>query len=413
MAVGRVMAVALSVAVGAYAGVWLLVQAFPSYESTTDGLHYAFALGSDARSVEYGYELLRSGNPDDTRQSIEVFQNLLRRNPASPSAWCDLGDALLDAKRPVDAQRCFSRASELGGRLPPIMLRIVNFYCRLPDASRALALSNELLKLSGEYDSIVFGLYTRLHIDTNVLLDHGIGANARGLNSYLQYALHRSDFKGATSAWARLQSMSGIDSSAAVEYVTRMYKAGFRADSSAAWLSYSGRLQSDYRRSNFIFNGDFERPLTRAVFDWNLPSEPYIDVAVDQSTACSGQHSLRLAFIGNENPAYEGPWQIAWVAPGSYSLEACVQTENLSSSEGLRFRLFSSESPRKLLSETEQIGGTGSWRRIRQRFIVPAGTKAVEIRLVRDRSWKFENRVAGTAGVDDVKLVPTTEVTRQ
>ncbi|MEO7649849.1 MAG: hypothetical protein ABIZ80_05235 [Bryobacteraceae bacterium] len=74
------------------------------------------------------------------------FVEALRQDTASPQRWADLAEALLHAKRPDEARYCISRAVALGPRLPPVLLRAMNFYLLTDDRKGAREASEAALR---------------------------------------------------------------------------------------------------------------------------------------------------------------------------------------------------------------------------------------------------------------------------
>lgn len=392
----------VSAAVGAYAAVWL------TYSSSPHNLPFVCGVGicRDGESWEAAHEDLLSQDGRLRDRGLHAFSELLRRSPGSPYAWCDFGDALLEAGDIDNARRCFRRAAELGPNVPPVLLRIVNFHCRVLDTPRALVVSRTLLSISNEYDDILFSLFTRLNISVYTVLADGIGSNPRAINAFMNNMLQNSRYSDARSAWRWLGQGSAIEQGAALRYVSTMWQAGHRDESATAWGQRFGLADGGYRRSNFIYNSSFERDSSRSLFDWLLSNEPFADVSIDDTVAFSGARSLRLQFDGSVNPDYVGPRQVVWTVPGKYRFRARLRTESLSSDQGVRFQILDAERPGSVVAETDQVLGDAEWREIGTGLVVGPHLRALEVRLVRRRSWKFDNLLAGTVWIDSVELSP-------
>jgi hypothetical protein len=53
---------------------------------------------------------------------------------------------------------------------------------------------------------------------------------------------------------------------------------------------------------------------------------------------------------------------------------------------------------------TDHIVGTTDWTRIEQVVRIPESTQLLTVRVIRQKSLKFDSHIAGTAWVDDVSL---------
>jgi hypothetical protein len=81
-----------------------------------------------------------------------------------------------------------------------------------------------------------------------------------------------------------------------------------------------------------------------------------------------------------------------------------VRTDGLSTDEGLRVRILDVEDPRRLELKTEALTGTHDWTKVGTTFKIRAATHLLEIRLARDPSWKFDNKIHGAAWIDSLLL---------
>src|SRR5207244_5027434 len=70
---------------------------------------------------------------------LPVLLEAVRRDPAAPRRWCDLGEAMSKAGRLEQARNCFSTALALGPDIPPVVLIVAYFYYDVGESKRALA----------------------------------------------------------------------------------------------------------------------------------------------------------------------------------------------------------------------------------------------------------------------------------
>jgi hypothetical protein len=52
----------------------------------------------------------------------------------------------------------------------------------------------------------------------------------------------------------------------------------------------------------------------------------------------------------------------------------------------------------------KQFIGTNPWSEVSHEIVVPPETRLLRIEVIRQLSMKFDNKVSGTAWIDDVKL---------
>lgn len=102
--------------------------------------------------------------------------------------------------------------------------------------------------------------------------------------------------------------------------------------------------------------------------------------------------------------AYNHVSQREVVKPGTYRFEAEMRASEITTDQGVGFRIVDAEDGRRLDVRTERLRGTTDWRRVELRFRTPERTKLVEIQVVREPSLKFDNKISGTVWIDEVVL---------
>ena len=145
----------------------------------------AVRMGLDRNAEDSAYDALAERRPGGLRQ----IEKALGNDPASPYRWCELADALLISGDAARARYCFERASELGGNLPPILMRVSNFYFGIEQPRRAVVLTERLLRLTAAYDDPVFQAYDWAKLPPAELLARGVPANMRAGQAWFRHLL--------------------------------------------------------------------------------------------------------------------------------------------------------------------------------------------------------------------------------
>jgi len=95
------------------------------------------------------------------------------------------------------------------------------------------------------------------------------------------------------------------------------------------------------------------------------------------------------------------------VTPGPYRFRAFIRTEGLTTDQGIRFRVSDAEVPARLDVILGQFTGTKPWSDIEQELVIPPATRLLQVQVVRESLMRFDNKVAGTAWIDELRLEPT------
>jgi hypothetical protein len=358
--------------------------------------------------VENAYKQFYQGDRDNLDSAVKLFREALRKDPASPYRWCDLGEALLETEQVERARYCFSRALEFGPNTAPILLRVANFHFRVDESREALQCTYRVLTLLPEFDAVIFSSYTRMGGGIDDVLNHGLPAIARPAQGYFRHLLSQeAEIADLRKAWTWLSSHSLTDDKLAGEYIDFLLKNHEYDVAVENWVLQLGERKGRYLLSNQLFHGDFEAETTGTSLDWRIRQADKVEVSRDSTVSHQGHWSLRIRFAGNENLAFDHVAQRAVVKPGRYRFEAWLRTEGITTDQGIGFRIFDAESPARLDVRTEPVVGTTDWSKEEKSFRVPPQTRLIEIQVIRRASWKFDNKINGTAWIDDLSLLPT------
>jgi hypothetical protein len=192
------------------------------------------------------------------------------------------------------------------------------------------------------------------------------------------------------------------------EYVEFLVRQGHPDVAASTWAQYIGARADDYDKSTYLFNGDFESDPVQSPFDWNVARTEDVEVARDCTTASSGKCSLRISFAGTQNLGFAAASQLAFVRPGTYRFRAFIRTDALTTDQGIRFRISDAEVPARLDEVFGQFTGSSPWSSVDHDLVVAPKTRLLRIEVIRQPSMKFDNKVDGTAWIDDLKLEPIT-----
>jgi hypothetical protein len=130
-------------------------------------------------------------------------------------------------------------------------------------------------------------------------------------------------------------------------------------------------------------------------------------VGFDETVRSSGTRSLRIRFDATQNPGEIGVEQTVFLPPGRYRFQAHVRTQDISTDQGVGFRLTSEDAPQPLNVTTDALRGTTEWTLVERMFEAPPGGALTRVSVVRKPSLKFDNLISGTVWIDQVSIRPS------
>lgn len=345
-------------------------------------------------------------------QAAQLFRQALARDPASPYRWCTLGETLQEAGQTEAAGYCFDRAIELGPNIPPVLMRAANFDFAAGRTRDALSSTRRILRLVRDYDAAIFSTYARMGVPAAEVLERGFPTAAAPRQAYFQYVLGAGSVEDSARVWSWLEQTRDTNAGLTGAYCEFLIGHRRYGEARALWSRHMGALDPGYLQPNRIFNGGFETEPAQAGLDWRISPVEGVTVERQAGLSHTGTHCLRIAFDGRSNIAYSQVAQRVPVDLGTYRFRAFVRTDQITTDQGIGFRILDAESPERLDLSTRQLTGTSGWTELQAVFSVRPPARFLEIEVVRRASLKFDCKVRGVAWIDDVELVPAPRQSR-
>jgi hypothetical protein len=334
----------------------------------------------------------------------ELLPQALKRNPASPFRWCELGAALLDHGYADDARTCFERALVLGPNLVSNLSLVSRFYDRIGERAESLKCSARILHLAPSYAQGILESYTSSSYRLTDTLNYGLPPDPAVGRAYFRILLRGNEPDTIRQAWTWLSQRNIPDRELTglyIDYLVKNQDYGLARELRLAGL---GEKHGNYLSTEFVYNGGFEDEPSGSIFDWRISRAQGAEAARDSDTAHSGKYSLRIEFPGDTNIAYRHVAQDTLLGMGAYHFRAFVRTEGISTDKGIALRIYDADSPGRLNYRSEQLTGTNGWTQLSANLVVGEDTERVRIEVVRDQSGKFDNLIKGRVWLDDLTL---------
>jgi tetratricopeptide (TPR) repeat protein len=363
-----------------------------------------YFLCDESAVAKYAYRQQLERDGGSLKLAAEMLQQVVLRDPASAERWIDLGEVLSAAGSEKEARSCIARALELGSTSADVLMPAGNFYLLTGERREGIRYLSRTLALTPSFDAAIFSYFSAQHVEIEELLKSGVPEERRVAQAYLRYSVAQGQLSSAVPVWQWVERHGFADQDITIEYVNFLVAQRRYGEAAEAWASQAGFRVPGYRQTEFLYNGNFARePIPGAVFDWKILPCDNVEIVRDTQ---AGATSLRLRFDGSANVDYRHISQKTVLLPGKYRFRARVRTENITTDEGLFFRIADGEAPKRLSLETEPLLGTSDWRMVESAFAVGQGTRIVELSVNRRPSLRFDNKINGTIWLEQLSVAP-------
>jgi hypothetical protein len=324
---------------------------------------------------------------------------LVEEDPSNPHAWATYAEHLATTGDAVAAEQAFARALTLGAGLAPVLIRAANYDFTHDRVADGLALVPRILDKTEEYDEILFSylrLFGRPAAEAFMTADTPL--SPRGARAWLRWTLAHSTPGDIAWTWDWLLRRGFADGKSAAQTANALWLRRAYSDAQRAWVEWLGPRAGDYPRAQLLANARFEVAPESTLFDWDLSARPGVEY--------SRRDGLDVRFTGLENLTDAGVRQYALVAPGTYRLAADVSAEDISTDQGVSVEIADAEDPAHVLAQIGPFLGTRSRSTSMVNVTALPGTKAVRVQLVRKKSLKFDDKLAGMLHIYRLALEP-------
>ena len=389
----------------------------------------AWAAHSAARGTAAGFERatrLEPGNAEnwyllgrywqfnledpDNNKAIAAYRNSLSFDPYSAETYIDLATAYEGLDDITNARDNFLKAKKAYPLSAEVSWRVGNFYLRQGELDLAFAQIRESVEADPTRGAEAFSRCLRVEPNIKTVLALALPENP---SVYLDIIHDLSDEGRTTDAlivWDRLVAMNP-NFSLAVIYPLVSALRGKReiADAARVWkqsVYFAGMGEVGDTPDSVLWNGGFESGFRNSGYSWFYNNNTHgVQMQLDAKEKHSGTQSLRLTFDGTSDISFADVCHVVPVTPlGLYKFSAWVQTRDLTTDQGLRFRIQSMHlggTP----AFTSEVRGTQPWTEVEIPWTADAGAEEAQVCVSRLPSDQPDNRIRGAAWVDDVSLV--------
>ena len=348
----------------------------------------------------------------DSALAQQSYRRAIALNPLDTDAWLDLATGYELEGKSADAREAYQQAKKSYPTSADVSWRYGNFLLRQGEQHEAYAELRRAIEADPSRAAAAFSRAYRANPDIDQILSQLLPEKQSVYVDVIEEATNAKQLAVATTVWARLVALHPhLEIREIDRLVSELLLAGeFREarrvwDQGVATMRLPPLFQTE---GSVVWDPSFESNLNGYSFGWHFPPITQgVSIDLDKSVKLSGSQSLRLSFDGKHDPNLQDACAISIVQPATtYHFSAWIKTSEITTDQGIGFRLRSVEDYKIPVVDTRKLLGTNPWTLLDQAWTAGPGIHRIQICLVREPSDNPEVRISGTAWVDDVNLVP-------
>ena len=410
----------IAAAVALLAAAWFLYsggkhELAAHYAASPDPNGWLHASRIEPENAEIWYKLARYRQLDfdnpDLPLSISYYKRAVQLNPRSPYYKLDLAGALEMNGDNAEADTYFRAALAAYPKSGEISWKYGNFLLRQNRLGEAYAQLHHAVIADPTLLPLAVSRVWHGDPDIHHLLDDVLPDTPGAYQSALTFLAGAQEPAAALEAWRRLIAKDPHTERKWAFPLTDMLVAQEKYDDAGqVWrqaVAADPGSTPGYTGNSLVYDGGFEQDIADGGFAWRQKDLRGAELDSDADEKHSGARSARLTFDGTENMYFAGLFQNVLVSPGTrYRFQGFLHTDRISTESGVRFEIFDPKDPRELDEFTRNETGSVPWTSEQLDFTAGSRTHLIQIRVARKPSERLDNKLRGTAWIDDVSLIP-------
>jgi tetratricopeptide (TPR) repeat protein len=411
---------------GALVGVALAVAAYLSYFSvrsaratyytdteTLPGMERATQIepGNARNWYLLGRYLQYSFEDSNPQRAISIYKKSLEIDPRATSAWLELAATYESEGDDVVARNAFLNAKRTYPLSAEVSWRYGNFLLRQGELEPAFVEIRRSVEADPGRAPEAFSRCLRVEPDANVILDRVLPAKSDIYMAVMGDLAQDRQIENALKVWARIVAMHPkIALHDVFQIVMELRNSGRATQAHEVWeqaVELAGLAQLEGPKNSMVWDGGFESDVTGGAYAWRFArSSRGAQIGFDSQERYSGKRSLRVSFDGSSDVAFYDVCQTVPAEAGTaYELSAWMKSKELTTDQGVRIELRPGI-PGTNGAITADVRGTQPWTRFATVWPGSKENQETQICLKRDASDQEDNKIRGTAWIDDMALTP-------
>jgi tetratricopeptide (TPR) repeat protein len=357
------------------------------------------------RYLQYSFE---DSNP---QRAISSYIKSLEIDPRATSTWLELAATYESEGDDVAARKAFLSAKKTYPLSAEVSWRYGNFLLRQGELEPAFAEIRRSVEADPGRAAEAVSRCLRVEPDANVILDRVLPVNSAIYIAVMEDLAQERQIENALKVWTRIVAMHPkIPLHDAFQIVMELRNTGQTAEAHKVWeqaVELAGLAQLEGPKNSAVWDGGFESDVTGEAYAWRFAkTSRSAQIGFDTEERHSGKRSLRVSFDGSSDVAFYDVCQTVPTEAGrAYELSAWMKSKDLTTDQGVRMELRPGVAG-QTGATTADVRGTQPWTRFAVVWPGAKENQETQICLRRDPSDQEDNKIRGTAWVEDVALTP-------
>lgn len=345
-------------------------------------------------------------------EAITPLERAVNANPLSAREWMDLAQAYEASGKIAKAKAAYQRAQLDYPISADVAWKYGNFLLRQGQTHGGLTQVHQSLLVDNRLIPLAISRVWRSDPDIKAMLYEVLPENETSWFYALDFFSAQHENGPALEVWQDIMALAKttpINIRAAFPFLQELITQDKTSEAQHIWEEAIAAarcpktVEADHSQ---IWNGGFEDPILNGGLDWRIEGAPGTYISIDSNIYHSGKKSLRLDFTGGFNLDFLAVHEIVPVEPGTtYRFEYFIRTQDISTDSGIRFEILDLNDNEVNLT-TPDLTGTNQWTLMQTKVVTGRATHFLDVRVRRFPSQLFDNKLSGTAWIDDVSLTP-------
>src|SRR5882757_2930362 len=348
----------------------------------------------------------------DAAHAIRSYLSALSFNPGSSETWLDLATAYESEGNPGAARDAFLHAKKVYPLSAGVSWRYGNFLLRQGELDSAFSEMRLAVQADPNRAAEAFSRALRAGSSIETTIDRVLPPITEAYLEVIWDQTTDGHTENAVKVWNRLAPLHPhISLPESFSLVNALMTEKRIAEASRVWdqaVLFAGLADLPSPQGSVLWDGGFESNVKDGGFSWLMSQEfRNVQSSIDTQEKHSGNRSLRIVFDGKSNVYFSGICHYVPVKPSTrYLFSAWVKTKALTSDQGIRFQLHALGTQDTSSVVTSEVHGSVNWTLLELPWSSAKDVQELQVCVVRLPSDEAENKIQGTAWVDDVALVP-------